>query len=211
MRAPVRSEQDAFRLVFLLALVACISLLVGYLIDPLVGVVPIALLALFALAWELTSTDPQRGSRLRDAAQSGHGAASEHRILLIADQVPSGPAVRDAILGRHGNERPVLEVLAPVLQSRTHLVTTDIDRETEQARRRLSETLRWARGQGLEAAGAIGDAIDPLAGIADELRRFDVDEVVILTGQHHHANWLENGMLAHLGDELTVPVTHVVM
>jgi hypothetical protein len=209
MRMPVRSEQDAFFLVFLCTAVACASVLLGYLVAPLVGVAVIALAALGALLWELTSDDPRRGSRLHDAEQAGREVAGGHRILLIANATPIGKAVRDAIVA--SCPHPALEVLAPVLQSRTHFLTTDIDRETEQARIRLSETLAWARSQGLRATGMIGDPIDPLAGIADELRRFDVDEVVIATHPLEQANWLEPGMLTSLRNELDVPVRHIVV
>jgi hypothetical protein len=98
-----------------------------------------------------------------------------------------------------------------VLQSRTHFFTTDIDREREDARRRLATTLAWARERGLEAHGHVGDAIDPLASLADELRSFDVDRLVVTTLPTARAGWVELGMLEHLRDELDLPLTHVVI
>jgi CBS domain-containing protein len=210
MRMPVRSEKDAFRLSLSSAALVGVAVLSGMLFDPLVGVLVIALAAVAAPVWGLTRTDPQRGSRLRDAEQAGRAAvASRHRILMIANATPTDDLARDEILPADGSS--TLEVLAPVLQSRTHFVTTDIDRETEHARQRLSATLAWARRQGLRATGIVGDPIDPVAGIADELRRFEVDEIVLLTHPFEDANWLEHGMLTTLRDALDVPVRHVVV
>jgi hypothetical protein len=98
-----------------------------------------------------------------------------------------------------------------VLQSRTHFVTTDIDHETDQARRRLRETLAWTRAHGIEASGVVGDPIDPITGIGDELRRYDVHEVIVTTHPLGDASWLEADMLRQLQEQLTVPLTHVVV
>jgi hypothetical protein len=207
MRIPVRSESDAFRVACGLAVVGGLSLLVGALIDPVAGVVLFAVIALAWLARQLTREGP---TRLRDAAMDGHSAAAAHRILVVANEALTGDALLDQLRGRTGRA-PVIEVLAPVLQSRTHFVTTDIDRETEAARRRLRETLAWAREHGLTATGHVGDPIDPYAGLADELRRYDVDEVIIVAHPPEHANWVEQGMLERLRAELDVPVGLVVV
>ena len=154
----IRTGRLSCRVLFVL--LGGLALLLGYLIDPLAGVALLALIALSLLVWELMSTDPQRGLVLHEAEKVGHRTGGEHRILLIVSEIPGGDALRDAIFGSSGDEPPALEVFAPVLQSRTHFVTTDIDHETERARRRLSETLDWVESQGLAATGAVGDPID---------------------------------------------------
>ena len=131
------------------------------------------------------------------------------RVLLIANAAPTEAQARHTIMA--DEELPVFEVLAPVLQSRTHFMTTDIDHETQDARERLSETLAWLRGRGFAASGVIGDPIDPTAGVADELRRFEVDEIVLMTHPLEQANWIERTMLTSLREELDVPVKHVVV
>jgi hypothetical protein len=206
MRVPVRSESDAFHAAWGLAAVVGLSLLVGAFLDPVAGVVLFALIALAWLTRQLTREPP---TRLRDAAEHGHRAAAAHRCLVVASEAPAGDALFDE-LRRTGGDC-VIEVLAPVLQSRTHFVTTDIDHETEAARQRLRETLGWAREHGLLATGHVGDPIDPYAGLADELRRYDVDEVIIVTHPPEHANWVEQGMLERLRAELDVPVGLVVV
>jgi hypothetical protein len=111
---------------------------------------------------------------------------------------------------RRGPPRPELRVVAPVLVSRSHYVTSDIDRELEEARRRLDGTLAWATEQGFDAAGRVNDA-DPFTSVADELRRFAADEVVISTHPPGRSNWLERGLVERVRDQLDMPVTHVVV
>lgn len=206
MRIPVRSESDAFSAAWGLAAAVGVSLLLGMLIDPLAGV---ALFVLIAAAWLVRQSTREHPTRLRDAAMDGHRTASAHRILVVASEAPAGDALLDEL--RRGGRECVLDVLAPVLQSKTHFVTTDIDRETEAARQRLSETLAWARDHGLMATGRVGDPIDPYASLADELLRYDVDEVIIITHPPEHANWVEQGMLQRVRAELDVPVGLVVV
>jgi hypothetical protein len=209
MRLPIpQSEPDAFRLVYGLAFVVGICLLVGYLAGAIAGIALFTAIALGGFAW--AAKRGERPTRLHEAELAGHRAGAGHRILVVANEALTGDALRDEILLRR-ERHPVLDVLAPVLQSRTHYVTTDIDRETEDARRRLRETLAWARTHGFEATGEVGDPIDPLAGLADELRRYDVDEVIIATHRPERANWVEAALVTALRTQLNAPLTHIVI
>jgi GABA permease len=208
MRLPIKSEPDAFRFVWGLAFVVGVCLLVGYLAGAVAGIALFTAVALGGLAWAIKRGE--RPTRLSDAELAGHRAGAGHRILVVANEALTGDALRDEILLRR-ERQPVLDVLAPVLQSRTHFVTTDIDRETEDARRRLRETLAWARAHGFEATGEVGDPVDPLAGLADELRRYDVDEVIIATHPPERANWVEGALVTALRTQLNAPLTHVVI
>ena len=106
--------------------------------------------------------------------------------------------------------RPTVDVHSPVLQSRTHFVSTDIDRETQQARRRLQAILQAARREGVIAEGHVGDPIDPIAGVEDELRRHPADEVILTTHDDAEAGWVESELLKRLPAELHKPVIHIV-
>jgi hypothetical protein len=130
-------------------------------------------------------------------------------VLLIATDTPTPEQLRSEIFGRT-QSRPMLEVHAPVLQSRTHFVTTDVDRETDEARRRLHTILLAARREGLVAEGHVGDPIDPVAGVEDELRRHRADEV-ILTTHRDASSWIEAQLLERLPAELDKPVARVVV
>jgi hypothetical protein len=78
-----------------------------------------------ALAW-MVARKPAPSS-LREA--EAERRQRSRRVLLVANETPTSRQLRDEIL-RRGKARTIHEVHAPVLQSRTHFVITDIDRET---------------------------------------------------------------------------------
>lgn len=212
MRLPVRSETDAFRIAYGIAFLIGVSIALGVLTAPLWGALLFAVLALGILVADVVAKDPQRLSPLRAAASSPHpeAAAGAWRILLVANESLTGEEVRKAILHR-AKLRPDLMVVAPVLVSRTHFVTTDVDAEIEEARRRLDQTLQWARSHGLRAHGHIGDPMHPLLAVEDDLRRFGADEVIVATHSAERANWQEGELVRRLRSELDVPVTQVIV
>lgn len=220
MRVLVRSETQAFRLLVAAAVLAALSVLVGYLVTPLAGILLFVLVPAVAALADVHDIRNSR-SALSDAARAGSereradearpGGAKRRRILLVAGEAPLADTAPETVIGP-ATPRPLLDVIAPVLQSRTHLVTTDIDRETEAAGRRLLQTLAWAAGHGIEADGAIGDSIAPFARLEDELRLHRFDEVIILTHPHGDVNWLETEALERAREQLrSVPVRHVVI
>lgn len=212
MRLPVRSETDAFRVTYGIAFLVGVSFALGLLLSPVWGAVLFAILTLGVLIADLVAKDPERPLPLRSAAHAPHPDASADawRILVVANESLEGEDVRAAILG-HAKLRPELMVVAPVLVSRTHFVTTDVDGEIDQARARLALTLDWARTHGLPARGHIGDPMHPLLAVEDDLRRFGPDEVIVATHPAESTNWQEAGLMVRLRSELDVPVTRVVV
>jgi hypothetical protein len=212
MRLPVRSETDAFRITYGIAFLVGVSIALGLVLSPAWGALLFAILALGVLLAALLADDPERPLPLRAAADAPHpeATADAWRILVVANESLEGEDVREAILGR-ARLRPELMVVAPVLVSRTHFVTTDVDREMNQARARLAQTLDWAHRHGLWARGHIGDPMHPLLAVEDDLRRFGPDEVIVATHSVERTNWQEGGLVARLRSELDVPVTQVVV
>jgi hypothetical protein len=118
--------------------------------------------------------------------------------------------LREELL-RWGEPRAELRGVAPVLPSRAHYLTSDIDRDVAEARRRLDDTLEWAHEQGFDAAGRVGDDTPPLTAIEDELRRFAADELIISTHPPGRSHWLESGLVERAHEELDIPITHVIV
>jgi nucleotide-binding universal stress UspA family protein len=184
--------------------------IVGALIDPFVGV------ALFvggvggAIFWELGSEDPDRARPLREAWSEGPRPAERRRVLVVANRTLAGEELRET-LRRAAANGAELHVVAPILPSRVHYIASDIDTELAEARERLAAALAWAREEGLDADGTVGDPFTAFGAVEDELRAFGADEVIISTLPAGRSNWLEAGILERLRDELDVPVTHVVV
>jgi hypothetical protein len=208
MRLPVKSEADAFFLAWGSAALIGVSLAVGALLSPAAGAALFAGAVIGAVGWDLAKDD--RAARLRDAAsRAPAGDGKRPRILVVANETMGGRELREELL-RRGGAQPELRVVAPVLPSRAHYIASDIDRELGEARARLDATLEWAREQGLDASGRVGDDT-PLTSIEDELRRFHADELIVSTHPPGRSRWLETGLVERARDELDIPVTHVVV
>jgi hypothetical protein len=212
MRNPVRSETDAFHIAVGGAVLIGAAIVLGSLVDPLVGVALLAGAVVGAFVWDIATKDPERRRPLREAAaQSRRPAATARpRVLVVANRTLGGDELR-AELRRRAGSGAELHVVAPILTSRAHYVASDVDRELDEARRRLSTTLDWARAEGVDVTGRVGDPNVALGAIEDELRRYGADEVIISTYPPGKSNWLETGIVERLRDELDVPVMHVVV
>jgi hypothetical protein len=207
-----RSESDAFRIAYYGGLLVVAAGVLGALLSVWVGV------ALFiggcagALGWALVVGDPDKRQPLREAAGSAPRSQPDamKRILVISNETLLGRELRDELL-RRGTPRAELRVVAPVLPSRLHYMTSDIDDELAEARRRLDATLEWAHEQGFDAAGRVGDDTPPLTAIEDELRRFRADELVISTHPPERSRWLESGLVEQAREQLDIEITHVIV
>jgi hypothetical protein len=111
------------------------------------------------------------------------------RILVIANESIDGSELR-ALLP-DGSE---VLVVAPALSSRLRFWVSDVDPARRRAERRLALSLRGLHGEGLEVAGAIGDA-EPLQAIADGLRVFPADEIVLVTHSEDEEHWVEHDLV----------------
>jgi hypothetical protein len=212
MRMPFKTESDAFRVAAALGLVGAASLLVGVLTSRAYGIVLFSAGVAAGVVFELAGRERDRGADLRDASHAPHphgATAGQRHVLVVAGEALAGEGLARE-LGGGGGAGVALDVLAPILASRSHQLAGDIDREREDARRRLDASLAWAKEQGFTAKGEVGDS-DPLTGIEDELRDFGADEVIIVRRARESTSWLANRMLGYLARELEMPVREVVV
>ena len=213
MRVPVKSETDAFRIAWGSAFLIALCIAFGAILSPVAGIALFVGVCRGAIGWDVLADDPDRRQSLREAARlarRGGGAGGPARILVISNETLSGRELRQELL-RRGEPRPELRVVAPVLPSRSHYLTSDIDEELAEARRRLDATLAWAHAQGFDAAGRVGDDTPPLTAIEDELRRFPAEELLISTHPAGRSNWLESGLVEQARGQRDITVTHVVV
>jgi len=211
MRIPVRSEGDAFRLTFGVAALIALAVAMSALLAPLAGVALVAGAVLGVIVWELVTEDPERARPLREAAAAARrdrAADDRRRILVIANETVGGRELRDELVAQ--GEDAELRVVCPILPTRAHLMTSDIDRELAEARDRLDRTLAWAAEHDLQITGRVSDET-PLAAVCDELRAFPADEVIVSTHPPARSRWLESGLVDRLRQELEIPIRHVVV
>jgi hypothetical protein len=212
MRNPVRSETDAFHIVVGSAVVLGASVALGALATPVVGVALCVGAIAGAFIWEIATTDPDRGHPLRDAAAAGRRSArpGRRRVLVVANRTLLSDTLRAELVGR-ARDGAELHVVVPILASRIHYVASDIDAELREARERLDDALAWARVEGLQLTGRVGDPSVALGAIEDELRQSGAEEVIISTLPPGKSNWLETGIVERLREDLAIPITHTVV
>src|SRR4051794_23404648 len=210
MRIPVRAERDAYRIVWATVGVVVVSVAIGVLIHPLVGVVVCLAALVAAVVWDVRAPNPDRVEALREAAGTGREQAvgTKPRLLVVANQTLQGRELREQLLGRA--PRPELRVVAPILISRVHYAMSDIDTELGLARRRLDQSVGWAQAEGFEVSGEVCSD-GPLVAIEDQLRKFAADEIVISTHPPERSNWVDAGVIERARAELDIPITHVVV
>ena len=212
MRIPVQSESDAFRLTYGSAVAVVVAVLVGALAGPAYGAALFAGVVLGALLWDLRAKGPDVSRPLREAARSAEPAPpgdTRHHVLVVANETVGGRELRDEILER-APRTPEVRVVCPILPSRAHYITSDIDGELAEAHVRHDRTLAWLSEQGIAATGRVSEDT-PVVANADELRGFAADEVIVSTHPPERSRWLETGLVERLRDELEIPVHHVVV
>jgi hypothetical protein len=212
MWPPVRSESDAFRFTVAGALVIGASVLIGWLSEPVAGLVVFAIAVVSAAIAYVYVARRDHPAVLRQAASEARphdgGRAGRH-VLVVANVTLAGAELGE-LIRRRGDEHVEVDVLAPVLASRIHYTASDIELELADARTRLERSLAWARERRIAARGEVGDP-SPTTAIEDELRGFGADELIVVTHPRDRETWQERGELARLRRELDVPVTHVVL
>jgi hypothetical protein len=128
------------------------------------------------------------------------------RLLVLAgaaladlDELP--PSVRALI-----DEADEVFVVTPTLTSRLQWLVSDVDRARQVADERLDAILGQLRSADVPAQGAVGDD-SPLTAIADHVRDFSPEHVLIALRSGEHAGWQERGLVERVERITGVPLT----
>jgi GABA permease len=203
---PFRSEESAFRFVFLT--IGYFAVVVAFWwINKWLGLaVWIGLTA--AVSWWLFF---RRAERERPVPQApAPHAPDEHRILVVANETVGGQELLAEVRGRAGDRRSRILVVCPALNSPIRPWASDEDQARAAAQARLFASLGAMRAIGLQVEGEIGDG-DPIQAIEDAVRTFQPDELVISTHPEGRSHWLERGVVAKARERFAIPITHVVV
>ena len=205
-RNPFRSEADAFRLV-LVTLAAFAAIAVATWLGGWVAGLAVFVVAILAGLWWYLK--PLEDSSEQQA--STHALVEgERRILVIANETVAGEELREAIERAATGYNAHVLVVTPALNTKLRHWVSDEDRARAAAQARLADRLASLAAAGIDARGQVGDA-DPVQSIADALRTFGADEVIISTHPEGRSNWLERGVVDTARERFAVPITHVVV
>jgi len=148
-------------------------------------------------------------SRMRTNAERLHPHAGAVYRLLVVTDVDVEPAEICSSVGlRTIGRRAEVRVVAPVIASALHFVSTDEDREGSDAAGRLRATLAALAKAGIPAQGAIGTD-DPLQAVGDALRGFPADELLLVTRLQSARSWVDRDFERRARDLFGVPVSTV--
>ncbi len=84
------------------------------------------------------------------------------------------------------------------------------DAVRDAAQHRVDHALERLREAGIEATGEVMDP-DPYHAMADAVREFDVDEIIISTHPETRSGWLRRDLVERVEDATGLPVEHVVV
>jgi GABA permease len=205
VRNPFRSEEDAFRFVWL-TIGYFVLIVVGALINRWLGLAVFVVITPVALWWFFRRAKPEAPVKQVPAASP----PDEHRILVVANETVGGPELLMEIRARSEGRMTRIYVVCPALNSPLRHWVSDEDEARAHAQERLDESLVSMRAAGLEAGGEIGDG-DPIQAIEDGVRTFRPDELVISTHPPGRSHWLERGVVEKARERFELPVTHVVV
>ena len=205
MRNPFRTEEEAFRFVWLTILYAAL-IVAGSFINVWVGLGVFAVETALIIWWIFMRG---RGERPIQQAPPPH-PEGERRILVVANETVGGAPLLEQIRKRSEGVHENVLVVVPALNSPLKHWVSDEDGAREAAQQRLEASLAAMREAGIDARGEVGDS-DPLQAIEDALRTFAPDELIISTHPAERSHWLERGVVVGARERFALPVTHVVV
>jgi hypothetical protein len=139
-------------------------------------------------------------------------SASERHVLVIANETVAGRSLIEAIERRREDGSVRVTVITPVNQpSQGYVVYEDTRRAA--AGRRLEQTLKILREEGIPASGLVVES-DPVAATKDALAQLEPppDEIVVSTHPEQRSGWLRRHVVERIRDVAgDRPVEHVVV
>jgi GABA permease len=205
VRNPFRTEEEAFRFVWLTILYSGL-IVAGSFIDVWVGLGVFIVETALIVWWVITRG---RGERPIQQTPPPH-PDGERRILVVANETVGGTPLLEQIRKRSEGVNEHVLVVVPALNSPLKHWTSDEDGARDAAQQRLDASLATMRAAGIDATGEVGDS-DPLQAIEDAIRTFAPDELIISTHPPERSHWLERGVVEGARERFALPVTHVVV
>jgi hypothetical protein len=131
-----------------------------------------------------------------------------HRVLVVVTAPISDSVFHEAVEPHIAADSEILVVAPASDLSRMDWLANAEDDARAIASRRAEQVAETAPTDATEAR--VGDT-DPVQAIADALRTFPADELLIVTHADDDAGWLETGTAATAFDRFSLPITHVAV
>jgi hypothetical protein len=130
-------------------------------------------------------------------------------ILVLANETIGGAALLDAIRERHQQGDAHFFIVVPQTRPRYGNVIYD-EAVRDSAQVRVDLALEFAKQEGMEATGEVGDA-DPYTAAMDAVDEHRIDEIILSTHPGTSSGWLRRDLPERIEVGTGKPVNHVVV
>jgi GABA permease len=131
------------------------------------------------------------------------------RVLVVANETVGAEELLTELRRLGEGQASTFHVVAPALALDHGMGTWSQQGAIEAANERLDRTVAILRGEGYDVSGRVGD-MHPIPAIADALREFPADCMVISTHPKERSGWLRRDVVEQARKKFGLPVTHVV-
>jgi hypothetical protein len=128
------------------------------------------------------------------------------RLLIAAGEAASSPDQLPQGVRLLIDAADEILVLSPTLPGRLGWLSSDTDKATREADKRLQTVLGQLAEIGVEAEGTIG-ADDPVLAFEDAVARFSPTHILFALRSEDRVGWQEAGLIEKLWERIRLPIT----
>jgi hypothetical protein len=130
-------------------------------------------------------------------------------ILVLANETIGGKALLDAIRERHQQGDARFVIVVPRTRPKYgNVIYTEAVRDSAQVR--IDLALAFARQEGIDAIGEVGDE-DPFSAAMDAVAEYRINEIILSTHPSTSSGWLRRDLPERLEEATGLPVKHVTV
>lgn len=130
-------------------------------------------------------------------------------ILVLANETIGGRALLDRIIERNEEGDAHFFVVVPRTKPKYGNVIYD-DAVRSSAQVRVDLACAFARNEGIDATGEVGDE-DPFNAAMDAIDEHRIDEVIVSTHPSSSSGWMRRDLPERIHEETQLPVEHIVV
>jgi hypothetical protein len=130
-------------------------------------------------------------------------------VLVLANETIGGKALLDAIRERHQRGDAKFFIVVPQTRPKYgNVIYTEAVRDSAQVRVDLA--LAFARQEGIDATGEVGDE-DAFSAAMDAVAQFRIGEIILSTHPSTSSGWLRRDLPERLADATGLPIQHITV
>lgn len=130
-------------------------------------------------------------------------------VMVLANETIAGRALLDRIRARHEEGDARFVIVVPRTRPKFGNVVYD-EAVRSSAQVRVDLALAFAKGEGIDAIGEVGDE-DAFNAAMDAIDQHRIDEVIVSTHPSTSSRWLRRDLPERIAEDSGLPVEHIVV